>query len=55
MDKYSKAIGATVGAAVAWGAVLGIDWLASVDIDAWTNAIMIIGSGLGAWFAPKNA
>lgn len=53
MAKYSKAIGATVGALVAWLASVGID-TAGFNVDQITSLIIGIGSLIGTYIAPKN-
>ena len=55
MAKYSKAIGATVGALVAWGVALGLSSFANVNVDQLTQAIIVVGGIIGTYWAPKNA
>ena len=54
MAKYSKAIGATIGAIVAWLAAVGVD-TAGLNVDQITSLIVGLGSMLGTYIAPKNA
>ena len=54
MNKYSKAFGAVVGAIVAIGAVLGLDF-SWMENPAVKEVIVMIGGAIGTYFAPKNA
>lgn len=54
MSKYSKAIGATVGALVAWGVAAGIPAFATINVDQVTNLIIVIGGLVGTYVAPAN-
>lgn len=54
MQKYSKAIGSVIGAAVTVGAVLGLD-LSWMQAPAVTEVLVMLGGLIGTYFAPKNA
>lgn len=54
MQNYTKAIGATLGALVAWGGALGISQLANLNVDQITNLVIVIGSMIGTYIAPPN-
>jgi hypothetical protein len=55
MAKYSKAIGATLGALVAWAVAFGFESAASLDVTMLTEIVTVLGASAGAFFAPKNA
>lgn len=55
MAKYSKAIGATIGALVAWGTALGFSALAGINVDQVTEVIITLGGLIGTYIAPANA
>jgi hypothetical protein len=54
---FSKAIGATVGAAFAWAAVFGLGdgtTLFGISQAGLEPFITMLGAFVGTWFAPKN-
>jgi hypothetical protein len=56
MARYSKAIGATVGAVALWFAAFGVQSIGGVDLGHLFELLAtFLGSGIGAYVAPRNA
>lgn len=55
MGKYSKAIGATVGAVSLWLGALGVQQVGGFDLGHMFDMLAtFLGSGVGAYLAPHN-
>lgn len=55
MGKYSKAIGATVGAVAAWGGVFGVTSVFGMDLGHFFDILLTAGGSIfGAFAAPAN-
>jgi hypothetical protein len=55
MVKYSKAIGATLGAVSLWLAAFGVQSVGGFDLGHLFDLLAtFVGSGIGAYVAPPN-
>lgn len=54
MKKYSKLIGAVVGAGLGYLVSIGV-LDAGFDVQGFNEQLMVVGLAVGTFFAPKNA